>query len=128
IPKKRPMDLVKAAQLLLASHPELKIHLLFAGSGELGAELRANCNVVFDAAPNQRSEIRGQRSDSINRQQITDNAKPAATFTGFMNQTQVSQAYVAADCLVLPSDYSETWGLVVNEAMASGLPSIMSDR
>jgi glycosyltransferase involved in cell wall biosynthesis len=34
IPKKRPMDLVKAAQLLLASHPELKIHLLFSGSGE----------------------------------------------------------------------------------------------
>src|SRR5262249_26431912 len=31
------------------------------------------------------------------------------------------------DCLVLPSDASETWGLVVNEAMASGLPCITSD-
>ena len=39
-----------------------------------------------------------------------------------------AKAYIAADCLVLPSDYSETWGLVVNEAMASGLPSIISDR
>jgi glycosyltransferase involved in cell wall biosynthesis len=28
---------------------------------------------------------------------------------------------------VLPSDSRETWGLVVNEAMASGLPSIVSD-
>jgi glycosyltransferase involved in cell wall biosynthesis len=33
---------------------------------------------------------------------------------------------VAADCLVLPS-YSETWGLVVNEALASDLPCIVSD-
>src|SRR5262249_21925258 len=35
--------------------------------------------------------------------------------------------YVAADCLVLPSDTRETWGLVVNEALASGLPCIVSD-
>jgi glycosyltransferase involved in cell wall biosynthesis len=29
--------------------------------------------------------------------------------------------------LVLPSDGGETWGLVVNEAMACGLPAIVSD-
>jgi glycosyltransferase involved in cell wall biosynthesis len=135
IPKKHPMDLVKAAQLLLASHPDLKLHLLFAGSGELGAALRAACNVVFDADTSQRSEVIGQRSEignlkSIpdNRESITDNAKPTATFAGFLNQTEVSRAYVAADCLVLPSDYDETWGLVVNEAMSGGLPCIISDR
>jgi glycosyltransferase involved in cell wall biosynthesis len=128
IPKKHPMDLVKAAQMLLASHPDLKIHLLFAGSGELGGELRAACHVVYDAEASQRSEVRGQRSAPDNRKLITDNAKPRAGFTGFLNQTEVSQAYVAADCLILPSDYSETWGLVVNEAMASGLPCIISDR
>jgi glycosyltransferase involved in cell wall biosynthesis len=33
--------------------------------------------------------------------------------------------YAAADVLVLPSE-SETWGLVVNEAMACGLPAIVS--
>ena len=52
---------------------------------------------------------------------------PKASFVGFLNQTEVSQAYVAADCLVLPSEATETWGLVVNEAMASGLPCITSD-
>ena len=52
---------------------------------------------------------------------------PLASFTGFLNQTEVSQAYVAADCLVLPSDHGETWGLVVNEALASGLPCLVSD-
>ena len=62
------------------------------------------------------------------REPITDNAKPMASFAGFLNQTEVSRAYVAADVLVLPSDYSETWGLVVNEAMASGLPCIVSDH
>jgi len=116
IPKKHPMDLVKAAQLLLASHPGLKIHLLFAGSGELGAELRANCNVLFDSETPS-SEL-----------QAPSVQKPRASFAGFLNQTEVSQAYVAADCLVLPGDYNETWGLVVNEAMASGLPCIISDR
>jgi glycosyltransferase involved in cell wall biosynthesis len=29
--------------------------------------------------------------------------------------------------MVLPSDHRETWGLVVNEALASGLPCIVSD-
>jgi glycosyltransferase involved in cell wall biosynthesis len=33
---------------------------------------------------------------------------------------------VAADCLVLPSDEGETWGLVVNEALASGTTAIAS--
>jgi glycosyltransferase involved in cell wall biosynthesis len=46
---------------------------------------------------------------------------------GFLNQSQLGQAYAAADCLVLPS-VRETWGLVVNEAMAAGLPCVVSDR
>lgn len=50
------------------------------------------------------------------------------TFAGFLNQTQITDAYAAADCLVLPSDYGETWGLVVNEGMVCGLPAIVSDR
>jgi glycosyltransferase involved in cell wall biosynthesis len=61
-----------------------------------------------------------------NRELITDNEKPRASFAGFLNQTEVSKAYVAANVLVLPSE-SETWGLVVNEAMACGLPAIVSD-
>ncbi len=79
--------------------------------------MRSRCNVVFD-------------SDAlpITREQIIDNQKPSASFAGFLDQSEISKAYVAADVLVLPSDYSETWGLVVNEAMASGLPSVVSDR
>jgi glycosyltransferase involved in cell wall biosynthesis len=48
------------------------------------------------------------------------------TLVGFLNQSEMPRAYTASDMLVLLSD-SETWGLVVNEAMASGLPAIISD-
>lgn len=47
-------------------------------------------------------------------------------FAGFLNQSEIGKAYAVADALVLPSDGGETWGLVVNEAMATGLPSIVS--
>ncbi len=47
-------------------------------------------------------------------------------FSGFLNQTEMAAAYVAADVLVVPSVW-ETWGLVVNEAMACGLPAIVTD-
>jgi glycosyltransferase involved in cell wall biosynthesis len=49
------------------------------------------------------------------------------TFTGFLNQREIGKAYLAADCLVLPSSPGETWGLVVNEAFIFGLPAIVSD-
>ena len=49
-------------------------------------------------------------------------------YAGFLNQGEITAAYAVADCLVLPSDYGETWGLVVNEALASGVDVIVSDR
>lgn len=48
-------------------------------------------------------------------------------FAGFLNQSQIGEAYTAADVLVLPSS-GETWGLVVNEAMTYGRPCLVSDR
>ena len=48
-------------------------------------------------------------------------------FAGFLNQSEITAAYAASDCLLLPSESGETWGLVVNEAMACGLPAIVSD-
>jgi glycosyltransferase involved in cell wall biosynthesis len=48
-------------------------------------------------------------------------------FTGFLNQSEIAAAYRASDALVLPSA-RETWGMVVNEAMAFGLPCLVSQN
>src|SRR5439155_26604082 len=44
---------------------------------------------------------------------------------GFLDQPSLGRAYAAADCLVVPSA-SETWGLVVNEALSTGVPCVVS--
>jgi glycosyltransferase involved in cell wall biosynthesis len=96
--KKRIMDLLRAFDAARSTSPN--IHLLVAGTGELMEGARAFAKSV----------------------------DLPVTFAGFLNQTEITRAYAAADCLVLPSDYGETWGLVVNEAMVCGLPAIVSDR
>lgn len=117
INKKRPHDLIDAVGALESrtdgSIGSTTLHLLFAGDGALRDELKRRCTVRFD---------RGKLITPAR-----DETGPNASFAGFLNQPDIAQAYVAADCLVLPSDSRETWGLVVNEAMASGTPCIVSD-
>lgn len=100
IPKKRPRDLVAAAARIARDKSHVRLHLLFAGDGELA------------------DEVRGALADT----------NVPGTITGFLNQSDIPDAYAAADCLVLPSAGWETWGLVVNEALASGLDVLVSDR
>lgn len=49
----------------------------------------------------------------------------AIRFSGFAHREQLADYYALADVLVLPT-HSDTWGLVVNEAMACGSPIILS--
>ena len=101
ISKKRPIDLLEAFKTAFDRTAAFKnIHLLMVGEGEL----KSKC------------------------QHYAIDQKLPVTFTGFLNQTEIIRAYVVSDCLVLPSDHGETWGLVVNEAMACGIPAITSDR
>ena len=46
---------------------------------------------------------------------------------GFRNQKEMPRIYSLADVVVLPSE-TETWGLVVNEAMSCGVPVVVSDK
>lgn len=67
---------------------------------------------------------RGPQDDLLQRRaQEID----GVVFAGFQQADQLPAYYGLASCLVLPS-LSETWGLVVNEAMAAGLPVLVSPR
>ncbi len=48
------------------------------------------------------------------------------TYLPHLEYFELPQYYVMSDCLILPS-HEEVWGLVVNEALASGVPVIASD-
>lgn len=97
IPVKQPLMLLKAFQILRSSR---RCTLLIVGSGELEGAIRAE----------------------VRKHQIPDVFMP-----GFMNQSEIAQAYACADIFALPS-ISETWGLAVNEAMNFGLPVVVSDK
>jgi len=97
--KKRPLDLLHAFTNA-CSKTDKEMHLLIVGSGPLG-----------DQCKNYALEY-----------------KLSITFVGFLNQTAMPKAYAISDCIILPSDVGETWGLVINEAMACGLPAIVSDN
>jgi glycosyltransferase involved in cell wall biosynthesis len=60
-------------------------------------------------------------------QSLGTSAGVPLTMAGFRNQNELPAIYAAADVLVLPSSGEETWGLVVNEAMACGTPAVVSD-
>ena len=49
------------------------------------------------------------------------------TFTGFLNGEELSKAYATGDAFIFPS-VSETFGLVISEAMASGTPVIAAEN
>lgn len=82
----------------VAAGGQQKVHVVFVGDGELREACRARAA----------------------------NLGVGATFAGFQNQRSLPAAYAAIDVLVLPSDARETWGLVVNEAMACGRPALVS--
>jgi glycosyltransferase involved in cell wall biosynthesis len=67
-------------------------------------------------------ELRGEL-ESFAREHHLDRVR----FLGFINQSDIPKHYAMCDVFVLPSLY-EPRGTVVNEAMACGLPAIVSDR
>jgi len=100
IPKKDPLTLLDA----VAGVPDVHgrpVHLVFLGDGDLRGQLE---------------------------QAAAATAAGRVHFLGFQQQEKLGDVYTDADMLVLPSLYTETWGLVVNEAMQFGLPCIVSDR
>lgn len=100
--------------------------ILFVGKFEptknLGVLLEA-----FDRAVREKSAWLLLVGDGPLAEEIRRRGHGRVLMPGFLNQSDLGRAYAAADALVLPSA-SETWGLVVNEAMNFGLPVVVSDR
>jgi glycosyltransferase involved in cell wall biosynthesis len=91
------LDLLEAYASL---EPQVRseLGLVFAGDGPLRAELEAAARSIFPGCVH---------------------------FAGFVDRDELPSYYSLAECLVLPT-HSDTWGMVVNEAMACGLPVICS--
>lgn len=99
IPRKGIVDLLKAYKNLRKSLDS--VGLILVGSGELRSEIE-----LF---------IKREGLEGVYLPGFIDGRRELAMF------------YSVADVFVLPS-YLETWGLVLNEAMACGLPVIATDR
>lgn len=100
VPKKNVAGLLRAYALYTqqASDPW---HLVIAGDGSLRNELELLANNL--------------------------GIKSSVHFMGYLSSEQAGPVYGLASCFVLASAYSEQWGLVVNEAMAAGLPVLVSE-
>lgn len=100
-PKKAPDLLLQAFQTLKTENDTLThLHLIFAGSGRLETSLK---------------QAAAHRTD--------------VHFIGFQNQSLMPIVYRLGNILCLPSQGpGETWGLAVNEALASDTPVLVSNK
>jgi glycosyltransferase involved in cell wall biosynthesis len=99
VPKKNWSLLLRAWRLFKDERPATDLHLVLVGNGPERASLKLLSESLH---------LHGTR------------------FVDFRQITGVAPFYALATALVLPSLNGETWGLVVNEAMASGLPVLVS--
>jgi glycosyltransferase involved in cell wall biosynthesis len=96
--------------------PEKGVFDLLQAYAKLERGLRSEVGLVF-------------AGDGVSREELAQQAKRISPgtvcFPGFAQREDLAGLYALAETLVLPT-YSDTWGLVVNEAMACGLPIIVS--
>ncbi len=90
---------------------------LLSAYAELDGKIREKFGLVF-------------AGDGVCRKELEQQAKEISPgtlrFSGFTQRDDLVSYYALADAFVLPT-YTDPWGLVVNEAMACGLPVIVSN-
>ena len=89
---------------------------LLEAYAELDATVRSSVGLVFAGDGPSKVELEWQ-AQSISPGMIC--------FPGFLHREDLSGLYAFAEALILPT-HSDTWGLVVNEAMACGLPIVVT--
>jgi glycosyltransferase involved in cell wall biosynthesis len=96
--------------------PEKGVFDLLEAYAKLESGLRSEVGLVF-------------AGDGVSREELVRQAKRISPglvcFPGFAQREDLAGLYAVAEALVLPT-HSDPWGLVVNEAMACGLPIVVS--
>ncbi len=97
--------------------PEKGVFDLLEAYAKLESGLRSQVGLVF-------------AGDGVSREDLVQQAQRinggTVCFPGFAQREDLAGLYALAEVLVLPT-HSDTWGLVVNEAMACGLPIVVSN-
>jgi len=99
IPRKRPDIFISAIRRYLEQCDSDNVFAVVVGDGTLRSSLEESSRGLRDRV----------------------------RFAGFINQSEMPSFYSCVDVIVLPSIY-ESWGLVVNEAAACGVPAIVSSN
>lgn len=97
--------------------PEKGIFDLLAAYAKLEESERSQIGLVFAGDGASRALLE-ERAASIH--------PGCVRFCGFVHREELAELYALAEVLVFPT-HSDPWGLVVNEAMACGLPIIASE-
>ena len=92
----------------------------------LEAYLRLVSTIPADAQPHLLIVGEGEQMPAL-QSRVEQTGAALVRFAGFRNQTELPGIFKLSTVFVLPSVH-EPWGLVVNEAMAVGLPVIISDQ
>ncbi len=114
--KKNLQNLIKAYARVISTN-EAMPRLVFVGSGPMEDELRDLCGELGLSFVDLRSCPRSFTGRK---------ASGDVYFYGFRQAAELVVFYGLATAFILPSRWEE-WGLVVNEAMASSLPVVVSN-
>jgi glycosyltransferase involved in cell wall biosynthesis len=97
--------------------PEKGVFDLLQAYAKLGSDLRAEVGLVFTG-------------DGVSKKALFEQAKHIEPgmirFPGFAEREDLAGLYALAEAFILPT-HSDTWGLVVNEAMVCGLPIVVTN-
>ncbi|MFM8364997.1 MAG: glycosyltransferase family 4 protein [Verrucomicrobiota bacterium] len=116
VERKNLQALVEAQARCFASDPKKSWPLVLLGNGILKERLMARC---------QESGLDAVDFSETAMEAVRIPAGPSVVFAGFRQIHELPSFYAAAGAFVHPA-LEEPWGLVVNEAMAAGLPVLSS--
>jgi 1,2-diacylglycerol 3-alpha-glucosyltransferase len=123
VPKKNIGTLITAYSDYRNRLQEKAFDLVIVGDGELAATYRAQCASL--AVPVRDAAL--HRAGHSAPQLVELPKRPTIHFYGSRRINELPVFFALARAFVLPS-VEEEWGLVVNEAMASGCPVLLSER